>query len=192
MPSFSPEKLTEFVPQSAAVQQEKSPVMPEVGRDVPAAPAGNEVSRQRKEERESQSLDSDQEVGPAQSSEVPTPRFGRKKAQQQAQTTQQAKSLEREEIEKVLAENVMQVYQMLTPKEQEQFRKAGEEAVGKIEILVTQFRATARTVLHIIRQWLLTIPRINVFFLEQESKIKTDRILKMQQKLKVQNHKTHL
>ncbi|MFH1426133.1 MAG: hypothetical protein ABIG66_01735 [Candidatus Kerfeldbacteria bacterium] len=96
----------------------------------------------------------------------------------------QAKSKTRQEIEEVLSEGLAEVYASMTPQEQEQFRIAGEEAAGKIEVMVTQFKATARKVLDAIRLWLSTIPRVNKYFLEQETKLKTDDIMKLQARVK--------
>jgi hypothetical protein len=54
------------------------------------------------------------------------------------------------------------------------------------------FKATARVVLDLIRQWLMLIPRVNRYFLEQESKIKTDRMMTLQRKLKKMHRQTHI
>lgn len=185
MPGFSPEKFPDTQTQIPQTPAERSPVVPDVRRDI-QLPEQESVSVV--EQKKDQHPDLVHEAQPI-AGEIPSPK-GKKQQAIPAQATQ--KTPEREELEEILADNVMEVYQMLSPKEQEQFRKAGEEAVTKIEVLVTQFKATARAVLQIIRQWLRTIPRINTLFLEQESKIKTDRVLKMQQRLKAQHHKTHL
>jgi hypothetical protein len=44
----------------------------------------------------------------------------------------------------------------------------------------------------IIRNWLKLIPRVNKYFLEQESKIKTDRIITLQRKLKRAQRTQHI
>lgn len=185
MPKFAPEKIYETPAIPQIQPAEVSPVVPRIDRDVVHAP---EQVITPEHQQENQPTLAEQQLSAA---EVPTP-GGRSTAPTPTIQVPAAKTQERQEIEKVLSANVMEVYQMLTPAEQEQFRKAGEEAASKIEVLVTQFKATARTVLEIIRAWLGLIPRVNVYFLEQESKIKTDQILKYQRKLKVQNHKTHL
>lgn len=96
------------------------------------------------------------------------------------------KSEVRKEIEELLSEGLTDIYQTMTPKEQEVFRKKSEETATAIEGLVSTFRATADKVVQLIRAWLKTIPGVNRFFLEQESKLKTDDILKLQMKLKKQ------
>lgn len=115
---------------------------------------------------------------------APLPR-GKRKSKQAPQAQQQPaqpaqKTETRKEIELVLSDGLAEVYQSMTPEEQEKFRKSGEEAAGRIEELVVTFKATARRVLEIIRGWLSTIPRVNKYFLEQESKIKTDEIIQLQ------------
>lgn len=98
----------------------------------------------------------------------------------------QPKSREREEIEKMLSQGLSQLYQAMTPEQQEQFRTKGEETATAIEQMVTNFKATTRKVLGLIRGWLQFIPGVNKYFLEQESKLKTDDIMKYQRKLQKQ------
>jgi len=45
--------------------------------------------------------------------------------------------------------------------------------------MVGSFKIKARKVLHLIRDWLKIIPGINKYFLEQEAKIKTDKIIEL-------------
>ncbi len=125
------------------------------------------------------------ELAPAQpqpSEGAPLPSGGR--AQQPAAVQPVAKSAQRKQIEELLADGLTEVYQGMTPQEQEVFRKKGEAAATAIEELLIGFKATARKVVDIIRGWLSTIPRVNRYFLEQESKLKTDQIMKLQRKLK--------
>lgn len=129
--------------------------------------------------------------------EVPRPGVSGS-AQQQATTTPAAtqsvapKTVVRQNIESVLSSGLTEVYQGMTPQEQQQFRVAGEQAASTIEQLMTGFKATAKVVLDVIRTWLKMIPRVNKYFLEQESKIKTDQIIVLQRKLKKTQNKTHI
>lgn len=102
----------------------------------------------------------------------------------QAPAAQVQKTEARQEIEDLLSDGLTEIYKTMTPQQQEVFRKKGEEAATAIEQLVTGFRASARKVVDIIRGWLSTIPGVNKFFLEQESKLKTDEIMKLQRRLK--------
>lgn len=98
--------------------------------------------------------------------------------------TSAPKTSTRKEIEDVLSDGLSALYQSMTPDEQRKFRAAGEVAAATIEELLITFKATARKVLDIIRSWLAMIPRVNAFFLEQESKLKADKILSVQRRLK--------
>lgn len=104
--------------------------------------------------------------------------------QPQPQAPLAPKTQTRKEIEEVLSDGLIPLYQSMTPDEQVKFRNAGDAAAAKIEVMVTTFKATAKKIVDIIRVWLLNIPRVNNLFLEQESKLKTDKILDLQKKLK--------
>jgi hypothetical protein len=95
-----------------------------------------------------------------------------------------AKSETVKEIENILSEGLEQAYQNLPANMQAQFRKKGEEAASKIEILISQTKIAVKNILFIIFEWLKIIPGVNRFFLEQESKIKTDKILALAEKNK--------
>ncbi|MFC1598030.1 hypothetical protein ACFL2M_00665 [Patescibacteria group bacterium] len=94
------------------------------------------------------------------------------------------KTKTRAEIEELLSDGLSELYQGMSAEEQQKFREKGEEAAGAIEEMVGTFKATAQKVIEIIRGWLSTIPRVNKYFLEQESKLKTDDIMKLQRKMK--------
>lgn len=80
-------------------------------------------------------------------------------------------------VEKILEEDLGDLYIKLDPQTKEKVKQEGDVVVGKIRTMVDSFRVKARVVLHLIRDWLRTIPGINKYFLEQEAKIKTDKIL---------------
>jgi hypothetical protein len=80
-------------------------------------------------------------------------------------------------IEGILEEDLSDFYASLSPDKQIQFRLKGEETVSKIMAVVSKTRVNARKIFKLIKVWLKTIPGVNRFFLEQEAKIKTDKIL---------------
>lgn len=82
------------------------------------------------------------------------------------------------EIEELMAQGLGDQYQRMTPEEQAEFRKVGEETASTISQLIDQFKLTAKKGLQLIRRWLRIIPGVNKFFLEQEAKIKADEIIK--------------
>jgi hypothetical protein len=87
-------------------------------------------------------------------------------------------------VEKILEEGLGDYYQTMPADAQVRFRKKGEEVAGQISSMVRGLNVKVKKVIHLIRDWLLTIPGVNKFFLEQEAKIKTDHILAYQQERK--------
>lgn len=84
-----------------------------------------------------------------------------------------------EKIEKILEEDLGEVYVKMTPAEQKIFKEKGEVAASKIRILIQQVKIHIKDILNLVKKWLTFIPGVNKFFLEQEAKIKTDKILEM-------------
>ncbi|PIZ81553.1 MAG: hypothetical protein COY02_01435, partial [Parcubacteria group bacterium CG_4_10_14_0_2_um_filter_41_6] len=82
--------------------------------------------------------------------------------------------------------NLDQAYQNLDPQTQEMIKKQGEQTATAIEQLIEQGKAMAKGVLGLIRAWLHKIPGMNKFFLEQESKLKTDKIMAIERKTRTE------
>ncbi len=82
-------------------------------------------------------------------------------------------------IESVLQDGLESIYRELNPVEQAQFRARGEAAASQISLLLQRVTVKVAEILKLIRQWLMTIPGINRYYLEQAAKIKADRILKL-------------
>jgi hypothetical protein len=80
-------------------------------------------------------------------------------------------------VEQILERDLGELYASLPDEAKPLFKKKGEEASQRISVMLRTFRVEASHVLRLIRDWLLTIPQVNKFFLEQEAKIKTDAIL---------------
>ncbi len=81
------------------------------------------------------------------------------------------------QINAILEEDLMDMYLSMPAEKQKQFKEKGEETVSKIRELASSAKVNAKKVFHLIRAWLKIIPGVNRFFLEQEAKIKTDKIL---------------
>ncbi len=84
-------------------------------------------------------------------------------------------------IERILEENLIEVYLSLPPAARAKFKGEGEAAALKIRSMIEQAKVRAKEVLKIILTWLKTIPRINNYFLQQEAKIKADKIILLAQ-----------
>lgn len=85
-------------------------------------------------------------------------------------------------IENILSENLDDLYLSMSPVQQMQFRQKGEETASKIEQLMQAVKVKVKEILNLIMDWLKIIPGVNKFFLEQEAKIKTDRIIALREK----------
>jgi hypothetical protein len=108
-------------------------------------------------------------------------------------TTRQApvppKELDRleEEIEDILEEDLKEMYLAMPAESQAKFRATGEETRSKIREIVRSAKVNAKKIFVLIRAWLKIIPGVNRFFLEQEAKIKTDKILFVTEEEKKRN-----
>jgi len=80
-------------------------------------------------------------------------------------------------IELILSEDITEQFKAMSPDDQAKFKAKGEETVSKLSALMQKTAIKAREVLKLIVGWLRFIPHVNKYFLEQESKIKTDKIL---------------
>jgi hypothetical protein len=84
------------------------------------------------------------------------------------------------EIERVLEQDLEQLYFDLPEESKRIFKTEGELTARKIGALMSETKATAEKVLNLILAWLSLLPGVNRFFVEQEAKIKTDKILMME------------
>jgi hypothetical protein len=82
-----------------------------------------------------------------------------------------------EKIEDVLEEDLEEIYFKMSPEKQAEFKQAGEVTASKIAGFLGEAKIKVKKILELIKDWLKIIPGINKFFLEQEAKIKTDKIL---------------
>lgn len=82
-------------------------------------------------------------------------------------------------VEKILEEGLGPLYASLPESAKPKFKQKGEQAANEITGMMVTFRVKVKRVLELIRDWLLVIPNVNKFFLEQEAKIKTDKIIEL-------------
>lgn len=106
-------------------------------------------------------------LAPAANQSAPTP----------VATTQ--KSIALQKIENILEEDMEDIYFHLDSAHQKLFKEEGERAARQIEGILATGKSVAVKILTVIKKWLQSIPGINKFFLEQEAKIKTDKISKI-------------
>lgn len=81
------------------------------------------------------------------------------------------------QVENVLAQDLGDIYEKLEPNLKSRFKNKGEEIARKIEMVISEGKAKIKQIFLWIKQWLKMIPGVNRFFLEQEAKIKADKII---------------
>ena len=92
------------------------------------------------------------------------------------------------EVERILEDGLGEMYASLPESARPLFRKKGEEAATEISIMVKGLKIEFHRALELIRNWLMTIPKVNKFFLEQEAKIKVDLLIQFVEDRKNQPH----
>lgn len=85
----------------------------------------------------------------------------------------------RKQIDLILSEGLNDVFLNMTKKQQKEFQEKGIKTVNKINKLLSQTKVKVKKIVDLIKSWLKTIPKVNRYFLEQEAKIKTDKIIKL-------------
>lgn len=81
------------------------------------------------------------------------------------------------QIEKVLEEDIEEIYFNLPQDKQKEFKEKGEETASAIRKLFESIKIQTKEIIKLITDWLKIVPGINKFFIEQEAKIKADKIL---------------
>ena len=143
--------------------------------EVPSAPEGNEAYSEEEANRPSS------ETPQAETQPVPTSNTTPQQTPQQPLPEAEKSELYKE-VEAILAEGLEGAFQVMDPQTQTAFRQKGEETADRIERLMQAAKAKAKQVLALIKNWLRMIPHVNKLFLEQESKIKTDKIVALSKK----------
>lgn len=86
------------------------------------------------------------------------------------------------EIENILSEDIGEAYSKLSPQKKKEFKVEGEKAAYLIWQMVETAKIQVSKAIDLIRRWLKMLPGINKFFLEQEIKLKADKIISLAKK----------
>ncbi len=86
-----------------------------------------------------------------------------------------------QKIEKIMEEGLEDAYHELSSIERQQFKIKGEEAAYAIRELFKATHVKIKKIFFLILEWLKFLPGINRYFLEQEAKIKADKILALRE-----------
>ena len=81
------------------------------------------------------------------------------------------------QLEKIMEEGLKDAFQVLTPVQKQEFKIKGEETARKIRDLLRHAHVKVKKIFRLILEWLRLLPGVNRFFLEQEAKIKADKII---------------
>jgi len=82
-------------------------------------------------------------------------------------------------VEEILANDLEKIYLKLPDDKKAEFKRVGEKIAKEINSLLSQAKVKIEKITSLIKKWLELIPGVNKFFLEQEAKIKTDKIIKL-------------
>ena len=82
-----------------------------------------------------------------------------------------------QDVENILAADLADIYIKLPEEKKPAFKARGEEIAATVKTMVDTGKVRVKKILDLIREWLSMIPGVNKFFLEQEAKIKTDKVM---------------
>ncbi|MEK7213198.1 MAG: hypothetical protein AAB678_02050 [Patescibacteria group bacterium] len=85
-------------------------------------------------------------------------------------------------IEKIMEDGLTDAYSRLSPIARQEFKLRGEQTANKIHELLQATKVKVKKIFQLLLEWLKMLPGVNHFFLEQEAKIKTDRIIALQKR----------
>lgn len=83
------------------------------------------------------------------------------------------------QVESVLSKGLDEIYLNLPASKREEFKKQGEKIAEKISRILTSAKINMREIIKLIKKWLMLIPGVNKYFLEQEAKLKADELIKL-------------
>ena len=81
------------------------------------------------------------------------------------------------EVEKILEDGLGDYVESMPEEARKRFLTKGRDVSIQIAVMVRGLKVELHRTILLIRDWLLTIPGVNRYFLEQEAKIKTDNIV---------------
>ncbi|MFH1112096.1 MAG: hypothetical protein V1712_03470 [Patescibacteria group bacterium] len=82
-------------------------------------------------------------------------------------------------IEDILQEDLVDLYRELSSEDKQRFKIKGEATASKISQLLAAVKIRVQEIVKLLIEWLKVLPGVNKYFIEQEAKIKADKILKL-------------
>ncbi len=82
-------------------------------------------------------------------------------------------------IERVMEEDIVDAFKEMTPVQQQEFKIKGEETAWQIRQILKKTKFKLKEIFKLLFEWLRLLPGVNKFFIEQEAKIKADKIFSL-------------
>ncbi len=84
------------------------------------------------------------------------------------------------QIESIMSSGLVDAFKEMSPAIQQQFKIKGEQAAEEIKTLLTKTKIKVKKIFKVLVQWLQIIPGINKYFIQQEAKIKADKLASLE------------
>jgi len=162
----SPDIPDFIIPEKTEISQQVPQQELEKGREA----VKKEISEQQETAKKPKQVETPVKIQPSTSIPSPLPRH-------QAGVTSAIKSPELIQIENILEDDLSEAFKTMDKAMQMRFKQEGERTASKIEQVLHQAKTKVKEILSLIRNWLRIIPGANKFFVEQETKIKVDKIM---------------
>ncbi|MDP2684005.1 MAG: hypothetical protein Q8P20_03010 [bacterium] len=91
-------------------------------------------------------------------------------------------------VEKIMEEGLADAFREMTPIQQQEFKIKGEKTAIEIRNVLRSGKVKIKKIFRLLIEWLKLLPGVNHFFLEQEAKIKADKIISLK---KIDNNLNH-
>ena len=83
------------------------------------------------------------------------------------------------QVEKIMEAGLQDAYQEMSAVQQQEFKIKGEKTAMEIRALLNAGKIKIKKIIKLLISWLRLLPGVNKFFLEQEAKIKADKIISL-------------
>lgn len=80
-------------------------------------------------------------------------------------------------VEHIMEHGLADAFRSMTPIQQQQFKMKGEETALKIRDALQKTKIRIKDVFGLLIEWLKMLPGVNKFYIEQEAKIKAEKII---------------
>ena len=83
------------------------------------------------------------------------------------------------QVEKIMETGLQDAYQEMSTVQKQEFKIKGEKTALEIRNLLRAGKIKIKKIIKLLISWLRLLPGVNKFFLEQEAKIKADKIISL-------------